>query len=312
MIIKLDQILNFLKNSKIRYRVIGEPYEHFTIASLFNPVMNGFYFFTGNSVFTQDISNSLILIESELAIGKKPINNAFILVDNAQKVFYQLMSSLYSKKSTGLISSSAEISAETNMGVNVEIGSFSIVEANKIGKNTKIGRNCTIHANVEIGDGVTIEDGSIIGTTGVAWIWDEIQKERIIQPQIGGVKIGNNCFLGANTIVVRGSLNENTEIGNDVLIAPGCRLGHGTRIGSYTHLANGVITGGNANIGNNCFVGSGVIFRPKVSIDNETVVGAGAVVVKNTSKPRLTLIGVPAKESVTNEVQSGIPKLIKK
>src|SRR5690606_2863598 len=161
--------------------------------------------------------------------------------------------------------------------------------------------------NVVIGAHTIIGSMSVIGSQGVAWVWNQDQSARIVQPQLGGVQIGNNCFVGANTIVVRGSLNEATRIGENTLMAPGGRIGHGTQIGNFVHFANNVITGGNTHIGDFCFVGSGAVFRPKVKIHPKTIVGAGSVVVKNSSGEGWTITGVPGKEIPTKAHPEGMP-----
>lgn len=133
-------------------------------------------------------------------------------------------------------------------------------------------------------------------------------RKKILQPQLGGVDIYENCFIGAGTIIVRGSLNENTRIGRNSLLAPGGRIGHGTQIGDFVHFANNVVTGGNTIIGDYSFVGSAAVFRPKIVIHPKTIVGAGSVVVKNTTKEGKTLLGIPAKEINTKVNPSGMPK----
>ena len=115
-------------------------------------------------------------------------------------------------------------------------------------------------------EGVRVESGSVIGACGVAWTWNEEETEKVIQPQIGGVHVGAHSFLGAHTVVVRGSINEKTSIGHHSLLAPGSRIGHGTQIGNFVHFENNVITGGNTRIADYCFIGSSAVFRPKVKL----------------------------------------------
>lgn len=307
MQISWNQIEVFLKEEHISFRQINSLSESsFRIASLFSPIDQGFYFYNGVKSFPEGIKDSVVLINSEQAINSF---NTFIVVENqdVQLIYYKLLSSYFKQRSTGIINSLTEIDSKAQIGQNVQIDSFCSIGNAKIGNNCIIGSNCKIHDHVEIGDNTIIEAGSIIGTQGVAWIWAD-QNTKIAQPQLGGVSIGKNCFLGANTIVVRGSLNEKSTIEDNVMLSPGCRLGHGTIIKKNAHLANNVITAGNVHIGEGAFIGSGAIFRPKVRIHNNTIIAAGAVVVKNTTAPFKTLIGCPAKETETKETPSGMPK----
>ncbi|WP_271424740.1 hypothetical protein [Aequorivita sinensis] len=305
--IRHSDVIKFLNENNVNFIIQNKEVvcDEYTVASLFNAIDYGFYYFSGDK-FDFNIKNSLIF-------ANKPIQsdrNSIILIKDieVQMLYYKLLQYYYGKKSNGLIDKFTKIDSEAVIGDNVQIDAFTEVNRCIIGKNVIIGSHCKIYDDVVIEDDTIIESGSIIGTRGIAWTWNEDQSEKIIQPQLGGVLIKKGCIIGANTILVRGSLNENTTIGKYCHLAPGCRLGHGTKIGNYTHLANAVITGGNTVIGNYCFIGSNAVFRPKVKIDDSTVVGLGSVVVKNTTTAGKTLMGVPAKEFETKDKLSGMPK----
>ena len=305
MNITLQKILYYLEQVVMPYRFMGKENSDYTIASVFHPVDSGFYFFVGDN-FNLSIKNGLILSNKEVNVGS---SNGLLLVEAApQQVFYQILDYYFRKKSNGIISTLSEIHPEAILGKNVQIDPFTVLGKCEIGDNCIIGSHSIINDNTKIAPDVFVDSHSIIGAQGVAWVWNEQQTERIHQPQLGGVKIEEKTFLGANTIVVRGSLNEYTCIGKNTLLAPSSRIGHGTQIGNYVHFANNIATGGNTIIGDYSFVGSGCVFRPRVKIHAHTIVGAGAVVVKNTSKEGQTLMGVPAKEYETKAKPAGMPK----
>lgn len=304
--IETNSIISYLENNGIKFTINNESIlsKEYIIASIFSPIDNGFYFLSSND-FSIQSKNSLILTNQNLQT-----ENSFIKVDNSdpQLLFYKILNQFFKQNSTGIISSSSIINSKAQIGKNVQIDSFCEIGECEIGDNVIIGSHTKIYDNVIIEENTVIESASVIGCSGIAWAWDQETEEKVRQPQLGGVFIGRNCMLATNTIVVRGSLNENTEIGENTYLAPGCRLGHGTIIGKFVHFANAIVTGGNTVIGNYSFVGSGVIFRPKIKIDESTVIGAGSVVVKNTTKAGLTLMGVPAKEFETKSNLSGVPK----
>ncbi len=304
--IRLNQILQYLEENNLKFSFNQKELaqENYLVASLFNPVNDGFYFFTGQK-FELSIKNSLILTNTPLSSGNTEL---IVQVEDVQLLYYRILTEFFQPTSTGIISSMTEIHPEAKFGKNVQIDAFTCIGNSEIGDNVVIGSHVKIHDDVVIGANTIIESGSVIGTRGIAWAWNEDQTEKVLQPQLGGVKIGKGCVLSAQTILVRGSLNEDTRIGNYSYLAPGCRLGHGTIIGDYVHMANSIVTGGNTKIGDYSFIGSGAVFRPKVKVDVNTVVGAGSVVIKNTSKPGITLMGVPAKETKTKEQMSGMPK----
>lgn len=308
MKISTQVVQEVLQKLNVEYKWNVIPGE-FELASLFNPVPCGFYFFSGLETVPSSITDSIVMVSSSIKSGESAGNQYIYLKEaDPQQVYYQVVNYLFSRKSTGAIAATALVSPKSMLGKNVQVDDFCIIEENcKIGDNVIIGSHSKIHAGTHIGDNTIIESASIIGTQGVAWTWNEDQSLKIVQPQLGGVIIGSNCFLAANSIIVRGSLNEHTAIGDNTLIAPGCRIGHGTKIGHSVHFANSVVTGGNTNIGAFCFVGSAAVFRPKVQVHSKTVVGAGSLVIKNTSTEGKTLMGVPAKEMETKEKPSGMP-----
>ncbi len=304
--VRMDKILESLSLFQLRYELVGNPANTYTTASVFAPLSNGFYFFTGDHL-PEMISDSLVVVNRIPESFSK--SNCYIIVqDNPQRVFYRILDNLFSRQSNGRISTTSIIHPNARLGKNIQIDDFCVIGNCIIGDNVIIGSHCNIHDLTEIGSGTIIESHAAVGTSGVAWIWGEGELERIVQPQLGGVKVGRNCFLGSNTIVVRGSLSEFTVIEDFTLMAPGCRIGHGTWVESFVHFANSVVTGGNTRIGSASFVGSAAVFRPKVAIHPNTIVGAGAVVVKNTTCSGLTLTGVPAEEKATKANPSGMPQ----
>jgi UDP-3-O-[3-hydroxymyristoyl] glucosamine N-acyltransferase len=305
--IKSNYIFQFLKDKNVSFEVKGDFRSEYRLASIFDPITNGFYFIVKGAPPSQ-IEDSLLLTNSDKTSVEK--DNCLVLVNSdPQKIYYSILRDKFSEKSNGVISNSSSISEDAEIRGNVQIDPFCVVGDNcVIGDGAIIGSHSVIHEGTTIGEEVVIGEQSSIGASGMAWTWDEDGKEKIVQPQLGGVTIEDQCRLGAHSVVVRGSLSENTFIGEATLIAPGVRLGHGTRIGSHTHLANDVTTGGNTRIGEYCFVGSSAVFRPKVQVADYTIIGAGAVVVRDTTEQERTLMGVPAEEYQTKEHPSGMPK----
>ena len=305
MKVHTKDILYFLDNNKISYKISGKLNNTYHLASIYNPIENGFYFLINDSI-PNNISNSLFLVNQSIINQNK--QHLITINKDPQRTYYKLLNYFSEEKSNNKIKKSSVIHPDAQIGKNVQIDDFCVIGKCKIEDNVIIKNHIVIENNTIIGNNTLIESNSVIGARGIAWIWDEKQEHRIIPPQLGGVQIGNNCIIGSNSIIVRGSINENTIIGNNVLMAPGCKIGHGTIIGDFVHFANNIATGGNTHIGAFSFIGSSVTFRPKTNIHENTIVGAGSVVIKNTTKSHLTLIGVPAKEKISKANPKGMPK----
>lgn len=269
---------------------------------------HGIYFSEGFS--RGDIERSLVLCSDFDGFDS---SNCLIKVSHPQLAFYKLMRLIYSdNRESYRIHSTAVIHPEAIISPQVHIGPYCVIGKCEIHTGAKLTSHVVVTDGCVIGENTVIESHSTIGASGVAWIWDDETKERVIQPQIGGVVVGKNCFLGSDVSVVRGSINENTQIGDGTVVAHGTKLGHGCLIGPYNHFANNVSLAGNVTTGDRCFFGAASVVRPMITLCADTTVGAGAVVVHSVSEPHLVLMGVPARNTKPEKDKlSGVPKKFK-
>ena len=283
----------------------------YVLSSTKHKVKNGLYFLTNNYISEANhIHDSVIITDSE----HDPVNNnIYLITSNPQLIHYKISSTLETKRAPG-IHPTAIIHPEANIDKSAHIGPFCIIGKAIIQQDVVLQSHITIADRVIIKSGTVIEGNSYIGARGMAWIWDE-QGNRIMQPQIGGVIIEENCLLGTDITIVRGSLSENTIIGSETVIAHGSKIGHGSHVGKQVHFANNVSLAGNAHIGNRVFLGSACVISSHVKIPEGCIVGAGAVVNKTFEEENITLAGVPAKIINKNNFESkptGAPKPFKK
>ncbi len=106
----------------------------------------------------------------------------------------------------------------------------------------------------------------------------------------GELTVGDNCFVGPNTVV-----DSSATIGNDVFIGSNCVVPHDTRIGDHCFLGDGVLLGGYVSISEYCFLGTGSIVRNRVRVARESVVGAGALILQDTAEKSVHM-GAAAEE----------------
>lgn len=104
------------------------------------------------------------------------------------------------------------------------------------------------------------------------------------------IKIGDGCFIGANSIITT-----NVEIGNHCILNRGNQIGHDTKIGDYFSAMPGAIVSGNVRIYDMVYMGTNSSIKEKLSIHSLTTIGSNAAVVKHIEEPG-TYVGVPAKK----------------
>lgn len=208
-----------------------------------------------------------------------------IIVDDPQLEFYKL---------SHKIKNDYTFTGRFNYGKNCEIHHTAVIgNGVEIGDNVTIGPNTVIYSKTKIGNNVRIDANCTIGTEGMMWVWDGDKK--VYLRQLGGVTIEDDVIIGSGCVIVRGSANELTHIGEGTNMAPNCAIGHGTFIGKHVHLANAVLTGGSSYISDYNFIGSGAIISAGVKLlSNDIILGSGAVAINDLDTIGV-FVGTPAK-----------------
>jgi len=174
----------------------------------------------------------------------------------------------------------------------ISVGALSVIEKNvSIGQGTIVGNQCTIGEGTKIGENCLIQHGAKIGCEGQGYAW--INEQLIQFPQLGSVEIGDNVDIGANTIVLRGTL-DNTKIGNGSKIGNLCNIGHNAIIENNVYISGYVIVGGSTVIHDSAKIWMGVVIKDWLDIGSSSIIGMGSVVNKNVESGTV-VFGVPAK-----------------
>jgi len=178
----------------------------------------------------------------------------------AAQMFYR------SKDEVAGISAKADIHPTAKIGADCSIGAFTSIGENVvIGAGSVIGRNVSIRS-AQIGANCVIHDGVRIGQEGFGFAMGASGHVKV--PQLGGVVIGDNVEIGANSCVDRGSgpntsidsgtkidnlvqIAHNVEIGKNCVITAQCGIAGSTKIGDF------VVIGGKAGIAGHLKIGSG-------------------------------------------------------
>ncbi|MBI5921216.1 MAG: UDP-3-O-(3-hydroxymyristoyl)glucosamine N-acyltransferase [Betaproteobacteria bacterium] len=204
----------------------------------------------------------------------------------------------------GGIHPAATVETDLPASVSVAAGAY-IGPAVRIGERCRIGPGCVIGPGAEIGDdallhaNVTIyggcrigarailHSGAVIGADGFGFA-REPEGERagawVKIPQIGGVIIGDDVEVGANTTIDRGALDD-TVIEDGVKFDNQIQVGHNVRIGAHSAFAGCVGIAGSASIGRRCTVGGGAIILGHLTIADDVNISAGTLIAKSIPKP---------------------------
>jgi UDP-3-O-[3-hydroxymyristoyl] glucosamine N-acyltransferase len=180
----------------------------------------------------------------------------------------------------------------STVGENVYIGPGSVVGPGcVVGDGTRLVANVTLARAVSIGKRGILHPGVVLGSDGFG---NAMTPEGWVKvPQLGGVRIGDDVEIGANTTVDCGAI-EDTVIEDGVRIDNLCMIAHNVHVGAHTAMAAMTGIAGSTTIGKRClFAGqSGAVGH--ITICDDVVVGAVSYVSKDVREPGTYLASFPA------------------
>ncbi|MGQ0657692.1 MAG: UDP-3-O-(3-hydroxymyristoyl)glucosamine N-acyltransferase [Chromatiales bacterium] len=198
---------------------------------------------------------------------------------------------------TASIGPGAVIEAGAQIGSHVVIGSGCVIGRNAcIGDHTLLNRNVTIYEGVRIGRRCIVHAGAVIGSDGFGYARDGSCWVKI--PQVGGVYVGDDVEIGANTTIDRGALKD-TVIEEGVKIDNLVQIGHNVRIGAQTAIAGCTGIAGSATIGRRCLIGGAVGIAGHIEICDDVTITAKSGVHRSISSPGVYSSGWPVQDNRT-------------
>ncbi len=177
----------------------------------------------------------------------------------------------------------AVIEAGAQIGANVTIGAHCFVGARSvIGEGGWLAPRVTLYHDVRIGKRVVIQSGAVLGGEGFGFanhqgVWQKIA-------QIGGVTLGDDVEIGANTTIDRGALSD-TIVGNGVKLDNQIMIAHNVQIGDHTAMAGCCGISGSAKIGKHCMLAGGVGLVGHIEICDNVFVTGMTMVTRSITEP---------------------------
>jgi UDP-3-O-[3-hydroxymyristoyl] glucosamine N-acyltransferase len=195
---------------------------------------------------------------------------------------------------SAVVEQGAQVATDAAVGAGAYIGRGAIIgprsqigAGSQVGAGCNIGSACVLHARVTLYPGCTLGDrcivhsGAVIGADGFGFAPERGAWLKI--PQTGGVLIGDDVEIGANTTIDRGALDD-TVIENGVKLDNQIQVAHNVRIGAHTAIAAMTGIAGSASIGKHCMIGGAVRILGHISITDGVEIAATTYVSKSIVK----------------------------
>lgn len=240
------------------------------------------------------------LLKPELA-DRAPHGMALLLTPTPYKAYARVAQAFYpAPQASGRVDPRAAVDPTAKLGDAVSVGPYAV-----IGAHAQIGAGCVIGPNAVIADGVVLGErtrvaagaslshcivgarvsiypGVRIGQEGFGFAPDPAGHVKV--PQLGRVLIGDDCEIGANTTIDRGSAS-------DTVIGPGCmidnlvQIGHNVRLGrgcvvvaqvgisGSTRLDDFVVVGGQGGLAGHLHIGQGAQIAAQSGVHRDVAAG---------------------------------------
>ena len=239
-----------------------------------------------------------------------------VLIAKDPYVAFAKVAALFARAPAGApgIHPSAVIAADAKIAASASIGAFCVIDSGAvigegvvIGPHCQVGTDCsvgdqsrmvarvTLVARVHLGQRVLVHPGAVIGADGFGLAFDADAVDHggwIKVPQQGGVRIGDDCEIGANTTIDRGAL-EDTVLEEDVRLDNQIQIAHNVRIGAHTAMAGCSAVAGSATIGRYCLIGGGAGILGHLSIADKVTITSMSLVTHSIRAPGEYSSGTP-------------------
>jgi UDP-3-O-[3-hydroxymyristoyl] glucosamine N-acyltransferase len=258
--------------------------------------------FLANSQYRKYLKStaaSAVLLKAEDAEGYQ--GNALIVAD--PYLAYARLSHLFDPKPrrapgvhpSAVVAEDAQVDPKAYVGPGVVIdtgaciGAGATIEAqcfvgarSRIGAGSWLAPRVTVYHDVTIGERAVIQSGAVLGSEGFGFANDKGVWQKIAQ--IGGVKIGDDVEIGANTTIDRGALTP-TTLGNGVKLDNQIQIAHNVHIGDHTAIAACVGISGSTRIGKHCMIAGGVGMVGHIEICDNVFISGMTMVTRSVTEP---------------------------
>ena len=211
------------------------------------------------------------------ALNAKPAQFAASITGISSKAFVADGADIHESATIAplaVVEAGAKIAADVFIGGNAVIGGNAIV-----GEGSAILPGAVLYPNVVVGKRCIIHAGAILGSDGFGFVADEKGRQVKI-PQLGGLILGDDVEIGANSAIDRGALTE-TKIGDGVKIDNLVQIAHNVHIGDNTVICGCTGIAGSTVIGENCMIGGAVRILGHIVVGDNVMITFSSNITKN-------------------------------
>jgi UDP-3-O-[3-hydroxymyristoyl] glucosamine N-acyltransferase len=190
----------------------------------------------------------------------------------------------------------AVVHADAQLAPDVAVGPFAVVGRAKLGPGVRVGPLVFIDDDVELGEGTVVGPGAalmhgtrtgartivhpgvVLGADGFGYAPDGSRNRKV--PQVGGVVLGDDVEIGANSCVDRGALSD-TRVGDGTKLDNLVQVGHGVEIGEDAVIVAQTGLAGGAHIGDRVVFAGQSGCTQFIDVGDDARVGARAGVTRD-------------------------------
>ena len=168
----------------------------------------------------------------------------------------------------------AIVDPRAELGTNVTIGPFCVVEAEtRIGDDCRLSARSVIKTRTTLGVNNEVGEGAILGA----------KAQHLVETTPGGVLIiGDHNRIREHATFHRGHANDAaTIVGNHNLMMVNAHVGHDVLIGNHCVLVNNSMIGGHCHLEDRAYISGGVGVHQFCRIGRLAMVGALAKIVQD-------------------------------
>lgn len=286
----IEQIKQFLEEARISFSIEGSSNVELTgYSSLYRYKPGTFAWARDKATFARrpaDINGPIALLITNYDNPGLEDCQTKILTEDPRATFFAIVDHFWGVPVKKGISERAIIEPGAGIGDDVSVGAGSVISSGtKIGARSVLGYNVVTIGRVEIGSDCNIQSGVIIGEDGMALVKDDDNRKPI--PHYGGVVIGDRVYIGANTCICRGTV-EDTILENDVKLDKLCHIAHNCVLGERTLLMAGTVLLSSVEVGKDTYINSAII-KEQRDVGNNVLIAHGTVVTKKLEDGMLAI-----------------------